>query len=410
MALQNFVDKVGPVVNAAWLNMVDVLSTTVFGNAGAKPAARTALTSDLPFEVTNGGTGARTAGDALTSLGAFPAAGFTQTAIGNTAWPASVEEIAAGSTPVNLYYYYGDIRRFGVTFSGDETSKVQTWANVGGMLYFPVAETVTVSSAITLPSNATLMAAKGATIANVTATHDVSILSASSKSNITISGLKLSYTQAGATPSGHSAGIYLLTCTNCTVMNCEFAGMQFGGVWLENSSNNTVRNNWFHNGTGGGFTNSHDIAVYTGTTSATAQYNLVEGNLCFGGQVVGILVQDGTLSNAFCQYNSVIGNFVKGQTGYGIVVYMTNTAPDTFNKVVGNHVEAIQGSFIDIGPSTQNFGAGIYVQGAGGTLVASNTILNCCINTNSVSLAPAAIGVSNIGTNQAPVSVTGNNI
>lgn len=60
MALQNFVDKVGPVASAAWLNMVDILSTTVFGNAATKAAARTALCTDAPLEVVNGGTGQRT--------------------------------------------------------------------------------------------------------------------------------------------------------------------------------------------------------------------------------------------------------------------------------------------------------------------------------------------------------------
>jgi len=61
MALQNFVDKVGPVVSAAWLNMVDILATTVFQNANNGASARTALFTDAPLEVANGGTGQRTA-------------------------------------------------------------------------------------------------------------------------------------------------------------------------------------------------------------------------------------------------------------------------------------------------------------------------------------------------------------
>lgn len=59
MALQNFVDFVGPKIAASWLNVVDGLKETVFANAGTKAAARTALTSDAPLEVANGGTGAR---------------------------------------------------------------------------------------------------------------------------------------------------------------------------------------------------------------------------------------------------------------------------------------------------------------------------------------------------------------
>ncbi len=60
MTLQSFVDKSGPVVSAAWLNVVDVIKYTIFADAATKAAARTALTSDAPLELTNGGTGNRT--------------------------------------------------------------------------------------------------------------------------------------------------------------------------------------------------------------------------------------------------------------------------------------------------------------------------------------------------------------
>lgn len=68
MALQNFADKVGPAVSAAWLNAVDVLKYTVFGDAATKAAARTALTQDAPWAVNQGGTGATTAAGARTAL------------------------------------------------------------------------------------------------------------------------------------------------------------------------------------------------------------------------------------------------------------------------------------------------------------------------------------------------------
>ena len=47
MALQGFVDKVGPVISATWLNVVDVLKFTVFEDAATKAAARKALMSGL---------------------------------------------------------------------------------------------------------------------------------------------------------------------------------------------------------------------------------------------------------------------------------------------------------------------------------------------------------------------------
>ena len=45
MALQNFVDQVGPVVDAAWLNQVDVFVNSLFGGATSSLAARTAITA-----------------------------------------------------------------------------------------------------------------------------------------------------------------------------------------------------------------------------------------------------------------------------------------------------------------------------------------------------------------------------
>ena len=59
MALQNFIDRLGPVVAATWLNAVDLLKETIFENATTKAQARTNLMLDAPLEVTNGGTGSR---------------------------------------------------------------------------------------------------------------------------------------------------------------------------------------------------------------------------------------------------------------------------------------------------------------------------------------------------------------
>lgn len=106
MALQNFVDKVGPVFSAAWANAVDVLKVTVFADAATKAQARAALTSDAPMSVGQGGTGATTAVAALAALGGAStglatASGLTQTTgklLGRTtAGTGAVEEITVGT-------------------------------------------------------------------------------------------------------------------------------------------------------------------------------------------------------------------------------------------------------------------------------------------------------------------------
>lgn len=71
MSLQNFIDNNLPTVKAAWLNLVDGLMFTVFDQAQTKATARTALTSDAPWSVAQGGTGQTTktaAFDALSPL------------------------------------------------------------------------------------------------------------------------------------------------------------------------------------------------------------------------------------------------------------------------------------------------------------------------------------------------------
>src|SRR6202044_3611741 len=80
---------------------------------------------------------------------------------------------------------------------------------------------------------------------------------------------------------------------------------------------------------------------------------------------------------------------------------------DTFNQLIGNNVENIQGSVL-----ANNSGAGIYVvgAGAGGTTVADNTVRNACVQTTQRTLAPAGIGIGGISHAAAPISVTGNTV
>lgn len=80
MPLQNFLSKSLPAISAAWLNQVDALKFTIFGDAASKAQARTNLTSDAPFELINGGTGTRGTAN-INRYGASP----TATAAVNTA-------------------------------------------------------------------------------------------------------------------------------------------------------------------------------------------------------------------------------------------------------------------------------------------------------------------------------------
>jgi parallel beta-helix repeat protein len=305
-------------------------------------------------------------------------------------------EIAAGVTPTDTSYPAGDVRRYGATLDGvtDDTASLTNWASVGGDLSWPVAAAARITNTIPLVSNTTIRACKGAVVQ--TATTDISLFSASSKSSIHITDLKFKQTAAGAT--AYVAGVKLTSCTDCTVENCEFEGMQWSGVMLASSSRCTVRNNYVHDSLGT-IDGSNDIALYD------ASYrNFIAENTLNGGGWHGITLAD-PYSGLTPAKNIVQGNKVGVHEAYGILVYIPSNVGDTFNTIIGNYVEGITGAADPL-----LFGSGIYVvgYGAGGTVVSGNTVVNCCVSTTGVTNGPAGISIAGLYSSGAPVVVTSN--
>ena len=309
-------------------------------------------------------------------------------------------EIAASVTPTNYAYPPGHIYRYGtnsVPGTTDMTSAMNAWASVGASLSIPVAETILISSTINLVSNTSITMVEGATIKCATA--NISLFKALSKSNIQIRGGTFQQTANGSTV--HIGVIELNTCTNCLVDGVEIIGAQWHGILLSDSSNCTVRSNYIHNSLGTTLPNvdSCDISCYRASS-----FNVIEGNQCFGGTTAehGIMIQDPG-SSLIPLKNTVSNNKVGAHSSYGILNYLIDHA-NTWCQIIGNEVEGITGT-----GQSGTAGAGIYNQGAGGTVIANNTIRNCCISTTSNSLTPAGIGL-NLDATMEAVSVVGNNI
>ena len=320
--------------------------------------------------------------------------------IGAVLFPRSAAEIAAGVTPSAYQYIWGDVRRYGAVLDGltDDTTALQNWAKVGGDLSFPVAQTALISALIPLVSNSTLTFVKGGTISSTT---NIILLSLTGLTNVVIRGA--SFVQSGIA-SGEPAGISLTNCTYCTIENCYFNGMLYNGIIGAAISNCRICNNGFVGSGAAQLQDSGDIQI-TSSASVTSADNVIDGNFCYGGGEFGIAVWD-PYSGVLPVNNVVSNNRVNGASGYGILIYMPDGG-DSYNQVIGNHVEGITGA-IATNPSS---GAGIYVTGAGagGTVVADNTVFNCCINTANASLAPAGIGVNGgppLG--GAPIVIEGN--
>jgi hypothetical protein len=184
------------------------------------------------------------------------------------------------------------------------------------------------------------------------------------------------------------------------VNDVTVVGMRQYGVWLYDSSYNTVENCGFSGWIGAYQQDSCDIAVLN-----NANWNTIRNNKCFGGGDHGILVQD-TYAGAQPTGNKIIGNNVGEHAAYGIAVYMTNIF-NTKTQVVNNDVRDILGSSLS-GAS----GAGIYIQSAGGTICSGNAVSNCCRSTtNFFTLSPASIGVTSpSGSATYPVVIRGNSV
>jgi len=156
MSLQNFIDKIGPVVSAAWLNVVDSIKYTIFEDAHTKADARTALTADAPMEVENGGTGVRTLADFMTTLNM--GAGFGAE-LSNTPAPGPP---LSGTGVLNIGLVASHTQL--VNLSGVTITSFGTSADVAYPIYilrFFGAHTLVHSSSLVLPGAANITTAAG---------------------------------------------------------------------------------------------------------------------------------------------------------------------------------------------------------------------------------------------------------
>lgn len=274
----------------------------------------------------------------------------------------------------------------------DDTAAVQAALASGAAVFFPHG-TYALSAALALTTPWQRLYGDGALSVLRQDGDGVSVFSASSVDNVSISDLCIRPAATHTTTAGH--GVLFSNCNSASVRGVlvEYqAGEARNGVFLANCNECDIRGNHF---SGAPDTNGvyfihggADIAV-----TENSSRNTISANRCVSGNVYGINLT--TSSAGECQANVITGNVVANCTGYGIIAYRANDSA-TFRDLVisDNTIENITGGALSDGepPSTvRKFGSGIYVQGCIDAVVSGNVVRNTAQQTNNSTLAIGGI-------------------
>lgn len=220
----------------------------------------------------------------------------------------------------------------------------------------------TVSGSINLVSNMILEGMGAATIIKLRNNHNASVdvVAGSSITNTTIQDLKIDGNKSNQT-SGIMRGVWLFTgSANCTISGLKVSNLRGDGIYINNSSGNTITENTCNGNSGNG--------IYI---SGISNYNTILGNTCSGNSNIGINV------NSIGNYNTIIGNTCSGNSA-GISTSSSDSTI-TGNTCSGNSGDGIyingSGNTITGNTLNGNSGTGIYIDSSGNyNNVQSNTV------------------------------------
>lgn len=298
-------------------------------------------------------------------------------------------EIAALITPVSFSYPPGHILRYGTnTTPGttDMTNAINNALASNTRVYVP-AGTYFCSGSLNLISGQTLFG-DGSTSLLQWSNGALNNVVGTSITGTTVRDLKINITGVAGS---FVAALLFLDCTYCKAERLEIVGCSGHGIWFQGSSYCVARANYLH-GFQGSVNNSADIFISNdaiANSTNQCQYNVIDGNECFGGNWFGVGLMQYYGNNLVVPlYNTVCNNRVGAHVCYGIMNYNVSTVTDGFNSINGNYIENISGAAL-----SNQTGAGVYVAGAGGVSITANTIRNCLGSASVASQATAAIAI-----------------
>lgn len=288
-----------------------------------------------------------------------------------------------------------NVKDFGATglgYPNNDAPAIQAALDAGQSVYFPEGEYY-IDSPVQPQGNSVIFGG-GRESHIIIKDGDTDGFNITSNTGVTIRDLKLSCRGSVGTLGGTSgkAAINIINSGQCVIENCFIFNCYNVGIKLYDSSNCKIRNNYFGDWYTTATTNGDSANIFL---MAECSFNIVEGNFCVGANAgMGVSISDYTISGKQPIGNIVTNNRIDNKKAYGILFYMTGTGTplgyDNRTVISNNVVSNILGDYVS-GAS----GAGIYLQGGGGTVCTGNTVYDCCKNTtNFGTLAMACISAN----------------
>jgi parallel beta-helix repeat protein len=294
-----------------------------------------------------------------------------------------------------------NVKSLGSTGDGttDDTATLQAALNTGKYVFIPkTSNYYKISAAIVLLSNQKIHG-EGDTSQIRQITSLLNVIEANGRTDTCIDNLHL-YCVGDKSSISTGSGIIFNGCSHMTVKNITVENSRGQGIYFLNTSNSTAINNKIINSpTSDGDDNTQGGAnIRIGGNSSG---NLVHSNQCISGNSGGIYIQT-LVSGDNASGNRILGNRVVNAKSYGIVAYRNDDVLPIDQNMLGNIIannviSTVTGTIINSATGNYDFGAGIYLQGAEGTIVNSNRIsyTHSGAVTHREQLAPGAIGTSN---------------